>query len=57
MQEGVRGVKRLLGSIERNVITDSEIASLAKLLNYDLKQLKQDVQAIQHVAISDAVKK
>lgn len=50
MQEKKYGVKRLLQAIEQN-IDDSNIGTLAKLLNYHEPQLKEDIEAIKLVEI------
>lgn len=52
MQEGAAGVKRLLWAIIQN-IDDSNIKTLAKLLNYHEPQLRQDIEAIGLVTIAD----
>lgn len=52
MQEGAAGVKRLLSAIEMQ-IDDNNISTLARLLNYHEPQLKQDIEAIKMVTVSD----
>ncbi len=52
MQEGVAGVKRLLRAIYQNV-DENEIKTLARLLNYGEQQLRQDIQAIDLVNVTD----
>lgn len=52
MQERKHGVKRLLDSIYQN-INESNIDSLARLLNYDTKQLQEDIEAIKLVTIEN----
>lgn len=55
MQEGKRGVERLLNSIYQN-ISENEIDKLAQLLNYVPGQLKEDIQAIPTVKVIDKEK-
>jgi hypothetical protein len=50
MQEGKRGVERLLNAIYQN-IDDHNIATLAKILNYHEPQLKEDIEAIRFVKV------
>lgn len=50
MQENKHGVERLLRAIEQN-IDDSNINTLAALLNYHEPQLKQDIEAIANVTV------
>lgn len=52
MQERKNGVKRLLRAIEQN-IDDNNINVLARLLNYDARQLKDDITAISMVTIEN----
>lgn len=52
MQEGAAGVKRLLGAIYQNA-DEYHIKALARLLNYHEPQLKQDIEAISLVDITD----
>ena len=52
MQERKNGVERLLRAIEQN-IDDSNINVLARLLNYHTPQLKEDIEAIKMVTISN----
>lgn len=52
MQEKAAGVKRLLAAIEQN-IDDNNIGTLARLLNYHEPQLKQDIEAIRMVEVSN----
>ena len=51
MQEGVAGVRRLLRTIQN--ADDHNIKTLAKILNYEEKQLKQDIEAISKVNVLD----
>lgn len=50
MQEGARGVKRLLEAIYQNA-DEYHIKALARLLNYHEPQLKQDIEAIRLVDV------
>lgn len=50
MQEKKNGVKRLLNAIQTN-IDDSNIKTLAKLLNYHLPQLQEDINGISFVEV------
>ena len=50
MQERKYGVERLLRAIEQN-IDDSNLNTLAKLLNYHAPQLKEDIEAIHMVTV------
>lgn len=50
MQEKKFGVERLLRAINQN-IDDSNIRTLASILNYEEKQLKEDIEAIKLVKI------
>ena len=50
MQEKKNGVKRLLRAIEQN-IDDSNIETLARLLNYHTPQLREDIEAISLVTV------
>ena len=52
MQERKHGVERLLRAIEQN-IDDSNISTLAKLLNYHEPQLKEDIAAIKLVTVEN----
>lgn len=52
MQEGAAGVKRLLSAIYQNT-DEQRIKVLAQLLNYHEPQLKQDIEAIRLVEITD----
>ena len=52
MQERKHGVERLLRAIEQN-IDDSNISTLAKLLNYHELQLKEDIAAIKLVTVEN----
>lgn len=52
MQERKEGVKRLLRAIEQN-IDDTNISTLARILNYHEPQLKQDIEAIPFVTVSN----
>lgn len=52
MQEKKHGVERLLNAIQQN-IDDNNIGTLARLLNYHEPQLKQDIEAIALVKISN----
>ena len=52
MQEGAKGVERLLNAIS-NEIDDSKIETLAWLLHYHIPQLKEDIEAIKMIKISD----
>lgn len=52
MQERKHGVERLLRAIEQN-IDDSNISTLAKLLNYHEPQLKEDIVAIKLVTVEN----
>lgn len=52
MQEKKNGVKRLLGAIEQN-IDEKNINVLARLLNYDTRQLQEDIRAISLVKIEN----
>ena len=52
MQEGKHSVEHLLRAIEQN-IDDSNINTLAALLNYHTPQLKQDIEAISKVSIEN----
>ena len=52
MKESTESVKRLLTAISQNA-TDHNIISLAKMLNYNEKQLRQDIKAIDLVNITD----
>lgn len=52
MQEGAAGVKRLLNAIYQNA-DEQHIKTLAQLLNYHEPQLKQDIEAIRLVEITD----
>ena len=50
MQERKQGVKRLLRAISQN-IDDHNITALARLLNYDPLQLREDIEAIEQVEV------
>ncbi len=50
MQEKKQGVVRLLRSIENN-IDDNNIHVLARLLNYQEQQLREDIDAIRNVSV------
>lgn len=50
MQEGSRGVERLLTAIEQN-IDENNIHVLARILNYHEPQLKQDIEAIRMIKV------
>ncbi len=52
MQEKMYGVDRLLTAIQRNISADN-INILAKLLNYNESQLKEDIEAISYVEIQN----
>ena len=52
MQEEKQGVERLLNAIYQN-IDDSNISTLARLLNYHEPQLKEDIAAIKLVTIEN----
>ena len=52
MQEKKNGVKRLLNAIQNN-IDEHNIETLAKLLNYHLPQLREDIDGISFVEILD----
>ena len=52
MQEKKQGVERLLRAIEQT-IDDNNISTLARLLNYHEPQLKEDIEAIKLVTISN----
>ena len=52
MQEKAAGVKRLLRAIQDNV-NDDNIKILATFLNYHEGQLKEDIEAIRLVTVSD----
>ena len=52
MQESRIGVERLLNAIYQN-IDDSNISILANILNYHEPQLKEDIEAIKLVTISN----
>jgi hypothetical protein len=52
MQERKQGVERLLNAIYQN-IDDNNISTLARLLNYHEPQLKEDIEAIKLVTISN----
>ena len=52
MQESAESVKRLLTSISQYA-TDHNIICLAQILNYNEKQLRQDIKAIDFVNITD----
>ena len=52
MKESTESVKRLLTAISQNA-TDHNIISLAQMLNYNEKQLRQDIKAIDLVNITD----
>lgn len=52
MQERKHGVERLLRAIEQN-IDDNNISTLARLLNYHEPQLREDIEAIKLVEISN----
>ncbi|WP_156036273.1 hypothetical protein [Butyrivibrio sp. AE3004] len=52
MQEKKHGVERLLNAIYQNV-DDNNIDTFARLLNYEKSQLKQDIEAIKLVEISN----
>lgn len=52
MQERKHGVERLLRAIEQN-IDEHNISTLARLLNYHEPQLREDIEAIRLVEISD----
>lgn len=52
MQEGAKGVERLLRAID-NEIDDSKLEILAWLLHYHIPQLKDDIEAIKMVTVSD----
>lgn len=51
MQEYERGVRRLLTALN-NEITDENIGILAWILHYDIKQLKDDIEAIPTVEVT-----
>ena len=51
MKEGKIGVKRLLRSIEDNIVDESKLQRLSYLLNYDLRQLEDDIESISDVII------
>ncbi len=50
MQEGKNGVIRLLNTIRQNA-SDTNISRLAYILNYNEKQLKEDIEAISMVEV------
>ena len=50
MQEKKNGVKRLLNAIQTN-IDDRNIETLAKVLNYHLPQLREDIKGISFVEV------
>lgn len=52
MQEGAAGVKRLLTAIHQSA-DDYHITALARLLNYNERQLRQDIEAINFVTVTD----
>jgi hypothetical protein len=52
MQERKHGVARLLRALEQN-IDENNISVLARLLNYHEAQLKEDIEAIRFVEISN----
>lgn len=52
MQEGAKGVERLLRAIEQN-IDENNIGVLARILNYHEPQLKQDIEAIHTIKVTD----
>lgn len=52
MQEKKQGVERLLRAIQQN-IDDNNISVLARILNYHEPQLKEDIEAIKLVTISN----
>lgn len=51
MKEGKIGVKRLLRSIEDNITDEGKLQRLSYLLNYDLRQLEEDIESISEVKI------
>lgn len=52
MYEGAAGVKRLLTAIYQNA-DDETIRILSRLLHYNERQLKEDIEAINHVVVTD----
>ncbi len=52
MQERKHGVERLLNAIYQN-IDDNNISMLARILNYHEPQLKEDIEAVRLVEISN----
>lgn len=52
MQEGAAGVKRLLGAIYQSA-DEYHIKALARILNYHEPQLRQDIEAINLVNVTD----
>lgn len=52
MQESAAGVKRLLRTIYQNA-DENNIKTLARLLNYHEQQLRQDIEAINLVNVTD----
>ena len=50
MQEYERGVRRLLTAIN-NEITEEKIEMFAWILHYDIRQLKDDIEAIPTVEV------
>ena len=52
MQEGAKGVERLLRAID-NEIDEEKIGILAWLLNYHIPQLKDDIEAIKMVKVEN----
>ncbi len=53
MQEKKHGSERLLWAMYRQV-DDYKLDVLAKLLNYDKGQLKQDIEAVQYVTVQNS---
>ncbi len=52
MKEGAAGVKRLLGAIYRNA-DEQTIKTLARCLNYDERQLRDDIADIPRITVID----
>ena len=52
MQEKMYGVKRLLTAIQQNIDVNN-LDILARLLNYNESQLKEDIEAISYIEVQN----
>ncbi len=52
MQEKMYGVKRLLTAIQQNIDVNN-LGILARLLNYNESQLKEDIEAISYIEVQN----